>query len=179
MQSHWFVRWFFPFSVLFFFTNTFYLPLKTVGYSMNTIWNQSLQFLIEWFLIFFFFYKWMNWRNFKDQKWNNSKTKFTFVIGPCELIGEPLCGDPETRGLKAAILWDTPSAKINCSLNSMFVRPLAIHSIFFFFCSKCHRKAGFVRINKNKIIQTQNLWFGCVYLCVWWGKKKKIKKINK
>lgn len=29
------------------------------------------------------------------------------------------------RGLNAAMLWDTPSAKINCSRSSMLVRPLA------------------------------------------------------
>lgn len=29
------------------------------------------------------------------------------------------------RGRNAAMLWDTPSAKMNCSRNSMLVRPLA------------------------------------------------------
>lgn len=30
------------------------------------------------------------------------------------------------RGLNAAMLWETPSARINCSLSSTLVRPLAV-----------------------------------------------------
>ena len=56
------------------------------------------------------------------------------MIGPCVGIGElvwfepvpPVEPDIDMRGLNAAIDWDTPSAKMNCSRNSMFVRPLAI-----------------------------------------------------
>lgn len=61
------------------------------------------------------------------------KHKITFVIGPWLFTGDDACDpfgldpdDRDTRGLNAAILCDTPSANINCSLNSMFVRPLAI-----------------------------------------------------
>lgn len=57
---------------------------------------------------------------------------FTFVIGPWLLIGDDACepvgfdpDDIDDRGLNAAILCDTPSAKMNCSRNSIFVRPLA------------------------------------------------------
>lgn len=63
----------------------------------------------------------------------------TFVIGPWLLIGddacEPFCVEPadDIRGLNAAIDWDTPSANINCSRNSMLVRPLANVCLFFFF----------------------------------------------
>lgn len=55
---------------------------------------------------------------------------FTFMMGPCELMGtgdgDPWC-DPgvDIRGLNAAMLCDTPSAKMNCSRSSMLVRPLA------------------------------------------------------
>lgn len=40
---------------------------------------------------------------------------------------EPFCVEPadDIRGLNAAIDCDTPSAKMNCSRSSMFVRPLA------------------------------------------------------
>lgn len=62
--------------------------------------------------------------------------KFTFTIGPC--VGIPAIGDSvveslstERRGLNAAILCDTPSANINFSRNSMFVRPLAIFYVDF------------------------------------------------
>lgn len=60
---------------------------------------------------------------------------FTLVIGPCVLIGddacEPFCVEPadERRGLNAAIVCVTPSANINCSRNSMLVRPLATHGL--------------------------------------------------
>lgn len=33
--------------------------------------------------------------------------------------------DKEARGLNAAMLCDTPSARMNCSRNSILVRPLA------------------------------------------------------
>lgn len=51
------------------------------------------------------------------------------MIGPCVGIGDPVfgdCDDTDMRGLKAVILCDTPSARMNCSRNSMLVRPLAI-----------------------------------------------------
>lgn len=54
---------------------------------------------------------------------------FTLIIGPCVGIGDPFCGDCddiETRGLNAVMLCDTPSARMNCSRNSMLVRPLAV-----------------------------------------------------
>jgi hypothetical protein len=52
--------------------------------------------------------------------------------------GEPAFEPPseiDTRGLKAAIDCETPSANMNCSRNSMFVRPLAKYSYDFFFCN--------------------------------------------
>lgn len=50
----------------------------------------------------------------------------TLVIGPAEpeLIDTLRCWDG-VLGLKALMLCDTPSARMNCSRNSMFVRPLA------------------------------------------------------
>lgn len=45
----------------------------------------------------------------------------------------PDCDETDMRGLNAAIDWETPSAKINCSRNSIFVRPLAIHC---FWCTQ-------------------------------------------
>jgi len=55
----------------------------------------------------------------------------TFVMGPA--VGRdwadlfPLETElPLGRDLKACIVWETPSARINCSRNSIFVRPLAI-----------------------------------------------------
>ena len=51
-------------------------------------------------------------------------------MGPCELNGtgdgDPWC-DPgvDIRGLNAAMLCDTPSARMNCSRSSILVRPLA------------------------------------------------------
>lgn len=55
----------------------------------------------------------------------------TFVIGPwgvrSELEEEPEAGLAEDRLLlKAVIVWDTPSARMNCSRSSMLVRPLAV-----------------------------------------------------
>lgn len=59
----------------------------------------------------------------------------TFTIGPCVGMGEPVCVEPEPaepdmRGLNAAIDCETPAARINCSRNSMLVRPLALHGSF-------------------------------------------------
>lgn len=52
---------------------------------------------------------------------------------------EPFCVEPadDIRGLNAAIDCDTPSAKMNCSRSSMFVRPLAngCHDRFYRICS--------------------------------------------
>lgn len=56
---------------------------------------------------------------------------FTFIIGPCVGTGDgdPWCDEAfDTRGLNAAMLCDTPSARMNCSRSSMFVRPLAEHT---------------------------------------------------
>lgn len=55
-------------------------------------------------------------------------TKFTLTMGPCVGIGDPAgdWDDTDMRGLKAVILCDTPSARMNCSRNSMLVRPLAL-----------------------------------------------------
>lgn len=50
-------------------------------------------------------------------------------MGPCVGMGDPFCGDcdeMDTRGLNAVMLCETPSAKMNCSRNSMLVRPLAV-----------------------------------------------------
>lgn len=49
---------------------------------------------------------------------------------------EPFCVEPadDIRGLNAAIDCDTPSAKMNCSRSSMFVRPLANFDFSFFCC---------------------------------------------
>lgn len=44
-----------------------------------------------------------------------------------ELDEEPETGLAEDRLLlKAVMVWDTPSAKMNCSRSSMLVRPLAV-----------------------------------------------------
>lgn len=60
-------------------------------------------------------------------------------MGPCVGMGDPFwlgldCADIEILGLNGVMLCDTPSASMNCSRNSMFVRPLAIilHVIFVF-----------------------------------------------
>lgn len=60
---------------------------------------------------------------------NKKEGEFTLIIGPCVGIGDPFwgdCPDSETRGLNAVMLCDTPSARMNCSRNSMLVRPLAM-----------------------------------------------------
>lgn len=48
---------------------------------------------------------------------------------------EPFCVEPadDIRGLNAAIDCDTPSANMNCSRSSMFVRPLASFGLGVFF----------------------------------------------
>ena len=54
------------------------------------------------------------------------------MIGPVEDKFEDLLSvDPEPSEIEPLVLngdidWETPSARMNCSLNSMFVRPLAI-----------------------------------------------------
>lgn len=50
------------------------------------------------------------------------------MMGPWVGIGVWLSGDNDdlSLGLNAAMLCDTPSAKMNFSLNSMLVRPLAV-----------------------------------------------------
>lgn len=56
-------------------------------------------------------------------------------MGPCVGIGDPVfgdCDDTDMRGLKAVILCDTPSARMNCSRNSMLVRPFAIFAFAFY-----------------------------------------------
>lgn len=53
----------------------------------------------------------------------------TFVMGPVD--GGVFVLERGVRGLNAAMLWDTPSAKINCSRSSMLVRPLALQGSFF------------------------------------------------
>lgn len=62
----------------------------------------------------------------------------TFMMGPWPLIYAGVL-DPfgvaevgvDRRGVNAAIVCDTPSAKINCSRSSMLVRPLARQGSFF------------------------------------------------
>lgn len=54
------------------------------------------------------------------------------MMGPCVGTGDgdPWCdGVLDMRGLNAAMLCDTPSAKMNCSRSSMLVRPLADRSL--------------------------------------------------
>lgn len=51
------------------------------------------------------------------------------VIGPAlEATESDLCwlGEGLDFGLNADIVWDTPSARINCSRSSILVRPLAV-----------------------------------------------------
>lgn len=53
------------------------------------------------------------------------------MIGPCGVRSddaeEPDAGlDADVFGLKAVIVCETPSARINCSRSSIFVRPLAV-----------------------------------------------------
>lgn len=55
----------------------------------------------------------------------------TLVIGPCGVRSddaeEPDAGlEADVFGLNAVIVCETPSARINCSRSSMFVRPLAV-----------------------------------------------------
>lgn len=59
-------------------------------------------------------------------------------------MGDPACDpfgfdpdDTDVRGLNAAMLWDTPSASMNCSRNSMLVRPLADEDVVVFFWGGC------------------------------------------
>lgn len=47
----------------------------------------------------------------------------TFIIGPVD--GGVFVLERGVRGLNAAMLCDTPSARMNCSRSSMLVRPLA------------------------------------------------------
>lgn len=55
----------------------------------------------------------------------------TLVIGPAEPItGGVFVEDLGVLDLNAVMLCDTPSARMNCSLNSMFVRPLALQGSF-------------------------------------------------
>lgn len=59
------------------------------------------------------------------------------------------------RGLKAVILCDTPSARMNCSRNSMLVRPLAFVLVSIFRTIKAARKLIHNKTNiksKNKHI---------------------------
>lgn len=53
------------------------------------------------------------------------------MIGPCGVRSddaeEPDAGlEADVFGLNAVIVCETPSARINCSRSSMFVRPLAV-----------------------------------------------------
>lgn len=57
----------------------------------------------------------------------------TLVMGPVEGVRSELAEEPEPGvvdvdvfGLNAVIDCDTPSAKMNCSRSSMFVRPFAV-----------------------------------------------------
>lgn len=52
----------------------------------------------------------------------------TFVIGPA--VDTDRCCCALCFGLNADMLCDTPSANMNCSRSSMFVRPLALHGSF-------------------------------------------------
>lgn len=62
------------------------------------------------------------------------------MIGPVvvrkELAEEPDPGDAEVFGLNAVMVCETPSAKMNCSRNSMLVRPLAVE------CAEDGRSSG-------------------------------------
>lgn len=53
------------------------------------------------------------------------------MIGPWVGIGVWLSGDSDDlkRGLNAAMLWETPSARMNFSLNSILVRPFAVYRV--------------------------------------------------
>lgn len=53
----------------------------------------------------------------------------TLVMGPVD--GGVLVLERGVRGLNAAMLCDTPSARMNCSRSSMLVRPLARQGSFF------------------------------------------------
>ena len=47
-----------------------------------------------------------------------------FLVSPeTDDVGEACCG---AFDLKGVIDWDTPDAKVNCSLNSTLVRPFAV-----------------------------------------------------
>lgn len=75
-------------------------------------------------------------RDGRDMATDRADLSRTLVIGPWLLIGtgdvvfDVSCED-RRRGLNAAICCETPSARMNCSRNSMFVRPLARHGSFF------------------------------------------------
>jgi len=66
----------------------------------------------------------------------------TFMIGPMTLSRWPELPETELSGLaplmdifglKEAMPWDTPGAKVNCSRSSTFVRPLAKNIFIYLF----------------------------------------------
>lgn len=76
------------------------------------------------------------WGRKNPQRFPQRKGCFrTLVMGPAVLEKEPRWPEPPWLDtlvelglgldLKAVMLWETPSAKMNCSRSSMLVRPLA------------------------------------------------------
>lgn len=79
---------------------------------------------------------------------------------------EPFCVEPadDIRGLNAAIDCDTPSAKMNCSRSSMFVRPLANFSDFFQFYHQFQNVQLFSIF--IRYANVRDVFNDCVYMCV-------------
>lgn len=96
-------------------------------------------------------------------------------MGPCVGIGDPAgdWDDTDMRGLKAVILCDTPSARMNCSRNSMLVRPLAISFHNIRAQLKAARKLIHNKTNiksKNKNITGWRWWLnGWVGVVIYFG----------
>ena len=100
------------------------------------VFNELLQLIIKlgiksfhcWKIVIFLIWKGQDLRSLCLDK---KLKKITFVIGP-ETLGRWDSPEMEPLGLlslgldlNGVILWDTPEARVNCSLNSTFVRPLA------------------------------------------------------
>lgn len=62
------------------------------------------------------------------------------------------------RGLKTAIDCETPSARMNCSRNSMLVRPLAVEGVRIFF------RIVFKRAAASSASISTRLRAGCLFL---------------
>lgn len=83
------------------------------------------------------------------------------MIGPCGVRSddaeEPDAGlDADVFGLKAVIVCETPSARINCSRSSIFVRPLAVIAICRKMVKEYQRVVGGVMGKRERKKNKQN-----------------------